>query len=449
MSLTETPHLLLPYIAALQAQKHVTHNEALRLVDALVQLSVVSRLVTPPASPADGARYIVLPAATGVFAGQIGKIATFVDSQWLFAMPEEGWLAYSVADNRQFVYKAALWQDHIGTAVSSAPLTKLGVNANADATNKLAVKSDAAYFSHDDVTPGTGDMRLSLNKSLAAKTTSLVFQTGFSGRAEMGLAGDDDWRMKVSPDGASWKDAIQINRVTGGVRLPNGLIDSTTGLRPALLIPSLVKDIWRSDMDAPATPRNYVISAVAGANVTIATNEVEQFFNVNMQNASMVRIWNMSKTPAQPAWVDWNLAANQFRVSNPAHIAGWLAGESLRIGDPNPTGANALQMVALDISNYLFNMFGTVFRQRGLKLSFTPQGIGGRVSLDCSASGAVGTALGSFSNSDGARQSCFVDIFTSELSPVSNSNLLFVRENLQNGTAMAATRLLRLVGVWV
>jgi Protein of unknown function (DUF2793) len=268
----------------------------------------------PPVSPVDGARYIVLPAATGAFAGQSGKIAIYVDNLWLFAAPEEGWLAYSVADGRQFVFKAAIWQDHISTAVSGAPLAKLGINANADATNKLSVKSDAVLISHDDVTPGSGDTRVNLNKSVPAKTTSLVFQTGFSGRAEMGLSGDDDWRIKVSADGLNWKDAIQINRATGGVRVPNGLIDNSTGLRPALLIPSLVKDIWRSDMDAPATPRNYVISAVSGANVTLVTNEVEQFFNTGMQNASMVRIWNVSKSPAQAAWVDWNLAANQFRV---------------------------------------------------------------------------------------------------------------------------------------
>ena len=31
-----TTHLLLPYILAAQAQKHVTHNEALRLLDAMV-----------------------------------------------------------------------------------------------------------------------------------------------------------------------------------------------------------------------------------------------------------------------------------------------------------------------------------------------------------------------------------------------------------------------------
>ena len=41
-----SPHLLLPYILAAQAQKHVTHNEAIRLLDAVVQLSVLDRDLT-------------------------------------------------------------------------------------------------------------------------------------------------------------------------------------------------------------------------------------------------------------------------------------------------------------------------------------------------------------------------------------------------------------------
>ena len=143
------------------------------------------------------------------------------------------------------------------------------------------------------------------------------------------------------------------------------------------------------------------------------------------------------------------MAANQFRVNNAAHIAGWVAGENLRIGDPNPTGTNVLQMVAIDISNYLFNTFGTVFRQRGIKMAIAAQGTGGSVTLNFSGNGGAGTALGSRSNSDGTRQSSFVDVFTTELSPASNSNLLFIGENLNNGTALAATRLMRLVGVWV
>lgn len=39
MSNTST-HLSLPYLAPAQAQKHVTHNEGLRMLDVLVQLSL-------------------------------------------------------------------------------------------------------------------------------------------------------------------------------------------------------------------------------------------------------------------------------------------------------------------------------------------------------------------------------------------------------------------------
>ena len=42
----QTPNLKLPYIMPSQAQKHVTHNEALRFLDAVVHLSVKSRTQT-------------------------------------------------------------------------------------------------------------------------------------------------------------------------------------------------------------------------------------------------------------------------------------------------------------------------------------------------------------------------------------------------------------------
>jgi hypothetical protein len=60
-----SPVLSLPLIQPAQAQKHVTHNEALRMLDVLVQLAVASRSLTaPPTFPADGARWIVAPGAT-------------------------------------------------------------------------------------------------------------------------------------------------------------------------------------------------------------------------------------------------------------------------------------------------------------------------------------------------------------------------------------------------
>ena len=64
--MSTTARLSLPYIAPQQAQKQVTYNAAMALLDQLVQPTVKSRTTAaPPGSPAEGDTYIVAPAATG------------------------------------------------------------------------------------------------------------------------------------------------------------------------------------------------------------------------------------------------------------------------------------------------------------------------------------------------------------------------------------------------
>lgn len=106
----ETPNLHLPYIIAAQAQKHVTHNEALRALDALVQIGVQDRdLTAPPASPADGARYIVGASPSGVWTGKAGQIAAFQDNAWMFYPPRAGWLAFVADEPQLVVWDGAGW----------------------------------------------------------------------------------------------------------------------------------------------------------------------------------------------------------------------------------------------------------------------------------------------------------------------------------------------------
>ena len=61
-----------------------------------------------------------------------------------------------------------------------------------------------------------------LNKNAAGDTASFLFQTGYSGRAEIGLTGDDDFHFKVSPDGASWVTALKLDKTNGQVLVPDG-----------------------------------------------------------------------------------------------------------------------------------------------------------------------------------------------------------------------------------
>jgi hypothetical protein len=109
--MSETTHLMLPFIMAAQAQKHVTHNEALRLLDGLVQLAVLDRTRTaPPASPADGDRHIVASGASGHWAGWDLNVAYWVDGAWTRLVPRPGWLAWIAAEGIFVGWTGSAWQ---------------------------------------------------------------------------------------------------------------------------------------------------------------------------------------------------------------------------------------------------------------------------------------------------------------------------------------------------
>jgi hypothetical protein len=230
--MNDTPNLALPYILASQAQKHVTHNEAIRALDCLVQLAVESRsLASPPVSPSEGSRYIVAAAATGDWTGQSDKIAAFQDGAWAFFEAKEGWLAWVADEHALAINSAGAWAPFTGGSGTITELDNLdhvGINATADTTNRLSLKSPASLFDNE----GAGHQQ-KINKHAAGDTASVLYQTNYSGRAETGLTGDDDYHFKVSPDGSAWHDAIVIDRNTGNAKLASGLFNLATTTAPA------------------------------------------------------------------------------------------------------------------------------------------------------------------------------------------------------------------------
>ena len=214
-----TPNLALPLIAGNQAQKHVTHNEALDRLDALVQLACLDKdLAAPPPSPAEGDRYLVVAAdPVGAWTGLAGQVVRYSDGVWTGAVPRAGWFAYLIDEADLYVFDGTVWASFRRTLTAIQSVTRLGINTGADATNRLAVKSDAALLTWDDVTPGSGDMRIAVNKRAPARDAALVFQTGYSARALLGSLGGDDFSLKVSPDGAAFFTALTAPAATGGV----------------------------------------------------------------------------------------------------------------------------------------------------------------------------------------------------------------------------------------
>jgi hypothetical protein len=247
-----TPRLGLPYLAAGQAQKHVTLNEALARLDGLVQTTVESRaLAAQPVDPVDGALYILPADATGeAWSGRpAGTLMRFEAGGWLPLPAGEGCLAW-VADEALLVARHEVTAD-----VDFQNIALLGVGTAADAANPLAARVNGVLLTARAAEDGgTGDLRLTVNKDTAADTASLVFQSDFSGRAELGLAGDEDFSVKVSSDGAAWTEALAIDRATG---------QATFALSPAR--PQAVS-VFTADAlyDVPAWARRLVLVAIGG-----------------------------------------------------------------------------------------------------------------------------------------------------------------------------------------
>ncbi|MEO0620202.1 MAG: DUF2793 domain-containing protein, partial [Pseudomonadota bacterium] len=178
-------------------------------------------LSSPPAAPAEGARYIVGDNPDGIWANVATQIATYIDGAWEFHVPQRGSRAWVEDEVALVVWTGSAWSE-ISSGQAGGSLESLGINTSPDAINRLSLKSDAALFSHDDVTPGTGDMRLALNKAQTAGNVSTVYQTGFVGHAECGLTGDDDFSIRASDDGATWRTALKVDKATGFVSFPSG-----------------------------------------------------------------------------------------------------------------------------------------------------------------------------------------------------------------------------------
>lgn len=199
--------LALPYLMPAQAQKHVTHNEALLLLDALVQLVLQdSDADTPPSQPVSGAAYGLGASPTGAWSGHPGQIAVWQGEGWQFIAPAPGWRAWDLAGGGLRVWSGSAW---------SAPQQqeRLGLSTPPDETNRLAVSSDAVLFTH-----AGGGHRVKVNKASAAETASLLFQSNWTGHAEMGLAGNTDFSIKVS-GGGSWPAAMVIRSDSARVGL--------------------------------------------------------------------------------------------------------------------------------------------------------------------------------------------------------------------------------------
>lgn len=195
-------NLNLPFLVASQADKHVTVNECLAILDCLVQLTFGSAAMdTAPAQPITGKCYLVGEQPKGIWQAYPHHIAIWQNTGWTFLQPQTGWNGVIAPERRKVVFDGAGWVDiHVRQS------DRLSINTGADSNNRLSLRGHSTLLSHEG-----SHHRLTINKANQSDVASLIFQSGFNGYAEMGLIGSNQFNLKVSANGQTYASALIID----------------------------------------------------------------------------------------------------------------------------------------------------------------------------------------------------------------------------------------------
>jgi hypothetical protein len=122
--MSATARLAFPFLEVGQAQKELWHNEALQRLDIVVAAAVEEApRATPPATPTEGACYLVANSPTGAWMGYANHLAGWSSGGWRLIAPAEGTSAYVRSASVWAVFRAGAWE--LGT-VRGTNLTLAG-----------------------------------------------------------------------------------------------------------------------------------------------------------------------------------------------------------------------------------------------------------------------------------------------------------------------------------
>lgn len=204
--MTDTPRLALPAIEAAQAQKHVTHNEALVLLDCLVQLAVESRaLATPPSSPAEGASYIPAAGASGAWTDWDNQIALYSGGGWQRIAPISGLKAWVKSERLTLTYEDGVWRDGVALTANGGRVTLRAKEEELTLSGAYVETSDAAFIPNRAIVLG-----------VASRTT-------------LAIAGATSYAVGIAGDTSKFGDLLGIapGATNVGVIGPTGLYADT------------------------------------------------------------------------------------------------------------------------------------------------------------------------------------------------------------------------------
>ena len=328
-----------PFIMPGQSLRYLTFNNAMQRLDTLQNLSLSGLAVnTPPTEPAIGSCYDVGFEPIEVFSNHGGEIASYSTNGWTFFGKVKGMTAFNLETGEFLIYDGVNWTPPVG----GDEIHSLGINAAADSTNRLSVKSDAVLFASNDDDPSNGDIRVVVSKADKYDTAALMYQTDYTSYVEAGLLGNNNYTIQVSADGSAFIKALEINSQTGDVGLgkaPNNALD----------ILKTDSGIARMKISNPSAATN------AGAATTLAAGE-EKFLDITLyqqgtaymvSNASVMYYQLTGESPLHRFYLGsfeaMSIAQNRLTLNTPAKL---MTVSLTALPNPQVSGAGALIFIS-------------------------------------------------------------------------------------------------------
>lgn len=163
-----SPDLGIPFISQAQAQPEVTHNEALLLLQAMLNGIIDRGVNTPAVGPTIGDAYIVGSAPTGTWSGRANCITIWSGTAWDFVPGEtsagtpitmgarqEGVRAWVRDENTYYIWNGSAWINFASTPAVATDYGQRAITQNATVTAMTAAV-DATLSTNSDYIQITG-----------------------------------------------------------------------------------------------------------------------------------------------------------------------------------------------------------------------------------------------------------------------------------------------------
>ena len=238
-----TPILSLDELVEAQASKYVTHNTALRQIEAFTIRVLDRNSSGPPGSPSDGDAYIV-DSATGNWSSfSVNDIAAYIGSTWYAVTPKEGMRVWVNDEDSLYVYYSSAWNVLASSGASHTQLHSMTSTSDHQAgNNKLFYSDGSAHVQELSLAAaykilrsagttsapvfGTADIMLaSVTADMQngdSKTDVFTVPTGLSmvvtkvviRNPSDSLAGGTDYDLGDGASADTWKQTVDLSSMT-------------------------------------------------------------------------------------------------------------------------------------------------------------------------------------------------------------------------------------------